>query len=129
MHVHVVSADGEAKFWLGPEIELAKNFQFSRKQLKEIEQLIETHMSLLTHGNNTSAVEITHISSHGLWLLAHNKELFMSYDDFPWFKDKTVKSIINVQEPSPGHYYWPDLDVDLTEEIICNPERFPMKAK
>lgn len=85
-------------------------------------------MSSLTHGNNTLDVEITHISSHGIWLLAHNKELFMSYDDFPWFKDKTVKSIVNVEEQSPGHYYWPDLDVDLTEEIIANPERFPLRA-
>jgi hypothetical protein len=25
MHVHIVSEDGEAKFWLQPEIELAKN--------------------------------------------------------------------------------------------------------
>lgn len=24
MHVHVISGDGEAKFWLDPEIELAK---------------------------------------------------------------------------------------------------------
>ncbi len=26
MHVHVISGDGEAKFWLEPEIELAKNY-------------------------------------------------------------------------------------------------------
>ena len=42
-HVHVVSAEGEAKFWLDPDIELAKSYRFSRAQLKEIEQLIETH--------------------------------------------------------------------------------------
>ena len=86
-------------------------------------------MSLLAHGNNTSVVEVTHISTHGVWLLTHNKELFMSYDDFPWFKDQTVKSIINVEEQSYGHFYWPDIDVDLTEETIENPERFPLKAK
>jgi hypothetical protein len=40
-----------------------------------------------------------------------------------------VKSILNVQEQSKGHYYWPDLDVDLTEDIIDHPERFPLKAK
>jgi Protein of unknown function (DUF2442) len=85
-------------------------------------------MSLLTHGKNTSDIEVTHISSHGVWLLAHAKELFMPYDDFPWFKDKTVSAIINVEEPSPGHYYWPDLDVDLTDEIIEHPERFPLQA-
>jgi len=86
-------------------------------------------LNLLAHGNNTSVVEVTNISTHGVWLLAHNKELFMSYDDFPWFKDQTVKSIINVEEQSSGHYYWPDIDIDLTEEIIESPERFPLKAK
>lgn len=83
----------------------------------------------LAHGNNTLAVEITNISTHGVWLLAHNKELFMSYDDFPWFKDQAVKSIINVEEQSPNHFYWPDIDVDLTEKMIEHPERFPLKAK
>ncbi|MEJ2682146.1 MAG: DUF4160 domain-containing protein [Gammaproteobacteria bacterium] len=42
-HVHVVSCDGEAKFWLSPEIELAKNYKYTRKQLKEIESLVEDH--------------------------------------------------------------------------------------
>ncbi|MES9901665.1 MAG: DUF2442 domain-containing protein [Sedimenticola sp.] len=86
-------------------------------------------MSSLAHGNNTLTVEITNISTHGVWLLAHSKELFMSYDDFPWFKDQTVKSIINVEEQSPGHFYWPAIDVDLTEEMIEHPDRFPLKAK
>ena len=86
-------------------------------------------MSSSVPGTNTSPVEVTHISNHGVWLLAHGHELFMSYEDFPWFKDVPVGKILNVQEPSPGHYYWPDLDVDLTEEIISHPERFPLKAK
>ena len=47
MHVHVVSGDGEAKFWLEPEIELAKNYHYSRVQLKEIETLIEEHLDEL----------------------------------------------------------------------------------
>ena len=40
-HIHIISQDGEAKFWLEPEIELAKNFKFKRSELKEIEKLIE----------------------------------------------------------------------------------------
>ena len=48
MHVHVLSGDGEAKFWLKPEIELAKNYNYSRRQLKEIESLIEAHYGKLT---------------------------------------------------------------------------------
>ncbi len=43
MHVHILSGDGEAKFWLEPEIELAKNYNYSRKSLKEIESLVEVH--------------------------------------------------------------------------------------
>ena len=43
MHVHIICAEGEAKFWLEPQIELARNFRLSRAQLKEIEGLIEAH--------------------------------------------------------------------------------------
>ena len=86
-------------------------------------------MSSLAHGNDTSVIEVTNISAHGIWILAHGKELFMSYDDFPWFKDQAVKTIFNVEEPTRGHCYWPDLDVDLSVEIIENPSRFPLKAK
>nr|WP_242519336.1 DUF4160 domain-containing protein [Halochromatium roseum] len=50
MHVQVISGEGEAKFWLEPEIELAKNHRYSRKQLKHIESLIEVH-----HGELISA--------------------------------------------------------------------------
>lgn len=86
-------------------------------------------MSLQAHGGNTLTVEVTNISTHGVWLLAHGEELFMSYDDFPWFKDQSAKSIINVEEQSSGHFYWPDIDVDLTKEMINHPDRFPLKAK
>ncbi len=48
MHVHVISGEGEAKFWLEPEIVLAKSYRYSRKQLKEIESLIEDHYNELT---------------------------------------------------------------------------------
>ena len=86
-------------------------------------------MSSLAHGNSTLAVEVTNISMHGIWLLTHNKELFLAYDNFPWFKDQAIKAIINVEEQSAGHFYWPDIDIDLTEEIIEYPERFPLEAK
>jgi len=86
-------------------------------------------MNSLALGINTSDLEVTHISSHGVWLLAHGKELFMSYEKFPWFKDQPVGSIINVEEPSEGHFYWPDIDVDLTVESIEHPDRFPLTDK
>ncbi len=80
-------------------------------------------------GKNISAVEVAHISSNGVWILAGDKELFLSYADFPWFKNVAVAKIINVEEPHSGHFHWPDLDVDLTVDIIEHPERYPLKAK
>ena len=76
-----------------------------------------------------STSEVTNISRHGIWLLSGEKELFLSYEDFPWFEEQTLKSILHVQEVSPGHFYWPDLDLDLTEEIIEHPERFPLVSR
>lgn len=49
MHVHIISGDGEAKYWLEPEIELAKNHRYTRKQLKQIESLIESRYDELTN--------------------------------------------------------------------------------
>ena len=43
MHVHVYCGEGEAKYWLEPEIELARNHRLSGLQLKQIEELIEVH--------------------------------------------------------------------------------------
>jgi hypothetical protein len=69
------------------------------------------------------------ISSHGIWLLTREKELFIPYEEFPWFKDAPFSKILNVEEPTPVHLYWLELDVDLGIESIEHPERFPLKAK
>lgn len=86
-------------------------------------------MSLPARGNKILEIEVSNISRHGIWVLAHDQEVFLSFDEFPWFKDQPVKAILNVEEPAPNHFYWPDIDVDLTLEIIEHPERFPLKAK
>jgi len=72
------------------------------------------------------AIKVTHISPHGIWLLTQNEELFMPYKDFPWFNQQPIEAILNVEEPSPEHYYWPAIDVDLSREIIKNPDKFPL---
>ena len=47
MHVHVVSGDGEAKYWLEPVVELARTHQYAAHRLKEIESIIEEHYNEL----------------------------------------------------------------------------------
>jgi hypothetical protein len=74
-------------------------------------------------------IEVTNISKHGLWLLTAEGEFFLAISEYPWFRDASVGHILNVEEPSPGHYHSPDLDVDLSLQIIRNPERFPLTAK
>ena len=41
LHIHVESADGEAKFWVEPKIDLARNYGLSPQDLSRVEQLIE----------------------------------------------------------------------------------------
>ena len=85
-------------------------------------------MSSSTRGLSTSEVEVTNITRHGVWLLTGDRELFMPYESFPWFQDAPVSKILNVQESTPGHFYWPDLDVDLGIDSIEHPERFPLQS-
>lgn len=44
-HVHVHHADGEAKFWINPAVELAANFGLKPKQIMEVQTLIEEHLN------------------------------------------------------------------------------------
>jgi hypothetical protein len=80
-------------------------------------------------GTSTSEVEVTNISKHGIWVLLQDKEHFLSFENFPWFKDASISAIQNVDLLNEHHLYWPDLDVDLAVESIINTSRFPLVAK
>ena len=41
MHIHVFSAENEAKFWLEPVVELAENFGFSSKEIRKLQKIIQ----------------------------------------------------------------------------------------
>ena len=42
-HVHVQCPDGEAKFWLEPQIALAQNYGLNFRQIRIAAELIEEH--------------------------------------------------------------------------------------
>ena len=86
-------------------------------------------MSSSMHGIHTSGTGVTHVSSHGIWLLSGGHEHFLSYDNFPWFKDASIGKVMNIEEVSPGHFYWPELDIDLGIDSIEHPEKHPHKSK
>ena len=81
------------------------------------------------HGTPTSDVEVTNVSGHGFWILTAGRELFLAFDDFPWFRDASIAQVTEVEEVLPGHFRWPQLDVDLDIKSIEDPERYPLVAR
>ncbi len=43
LHIHVLCVSGEAKFWVEPRIELARNYGLSENDLGRVRKLIEEH--------------------------------------------------------------------------------------
>jgi hypothetical protein len=86
-------------------------------------------MKSAQRGKSTLAVEVTNISPHGFWLLIGEKERFISFREFPWFREATIAALTHVELPSPHHLYWPDLDIDLAVESLDHPERYPLVSR
>lgn len=80
-------------------------------------------------GTGTFPAEVSHISRHGLWLLAGDEELFLPFEHFPWFRTATIEQISAVERPTEDHFYWPLLDVDLAIQSIRDPASFPLVAR
>lgn len=77
-------------------------------------------------GADTSPVEVTNVSPHGIWLLIHDKEVFLPFEKFPWFRNAPIGKIVRVELPSERHLYWPELDIDLEVDSVFHPERYPL---
>ena len=77
----------------------------------------------------TILVSVENITPFGIWLFVKGKEYFLSYKDYPYFREKTLKSIQAVQLLHDYHLYWPELDVDLEIDNLENPEKYPLKSK
>ena len=85
-------------------------------------------MKLLKRGKNIS-VSVENITPFGLWMYVKEKEYFLSYKDYPYFKEQTLRSIQNVQLLHGFHLYWPELDVDLEIDNLENPQNYPLKSR
>lgn len=73
------------------------------------------------------SASVENITPFGIWLYVKEKEYFLSYADYPYFKDHTLNSIQNVQLLHDRHLYWPELDVDLEIDNLENPQKYPLK--
>lgn len=86
-------------------------------------------MRSAVRGRPTSDVEVTNVSQHGFWLLINGRELFVPFQQFPWFREASIGALCNVELPHPSHLYWPNLDVDLAVESLEHPKRFPLVSR
>jgi hypothetical protein len=85
--------------------------------------------AMVAMGIHTLGAEVTQIDNQGIWLLIGDKESFLSFETFPWFRSASVSAIHSVELLNELHLHWPDLDIDLAIELIEHPERFPLVSK
>lgn len=85
----------------------------------------------MTNGILTSPVKnkVEVISRNGLVLLVGDKEYYLSYEKFPWFKKATVDNVFDVRLLGKNRIRWEALDVDLNLSIITNPDAYPLMAE
>jgi len=69
---------------------------------------------------------VTNISRHGVWLFVRDREFFLSYEDYPWFRDAKVSDVLKVELLHGTHLHWPGLDVDLELDSLEEPESYPL---
>ena len=80
-------------------------------------------------GENISTAEIQNVSQFGIWMIIKGREYFLSYREFPWFEKATIKMIYNFEFLHDRHLFWPDLDIDLSLDVLAAPQNFPLKAR
>jgi len=52
IHVHVAHPDGEAKFWLTPNVSVATSTGLSQRQLREAQIVVEAHLEEIRNAWN-----------------------------------------------------------------------------
>jgi hypothetical protein len=79
-------------------------------------------------GGDTSEAEVLNISRHGFWLMVRDREHFLDFDRFPWFRRASGDDLCGVELLHEDHLYWPGLDVDLDLDRIEHPKKYPLVA-
>lgn len=87
----------------------------------------ETNGALISATANKA--EVTHISRNGLILWVSEREYYLPYSEYPWFRKATVEDVFNVELLPSGRLRWEALDVDLNLSIIGNPDKYPLISK
>ncbi len=109
------SANGEAKFWL--DRGGARPDGLGPKELKDATEMRDETKRLgkpFRHLRSPTSLRT-------VWLLVDERELFLPFTEFPWFREASVAAICKVERPRAEHFHWPALDGELTLESILHP--------
>lgn len=77
-------------------------------------------------GKNTLKAEVQGVMPTGIWLLVRDKEYFLDYVHFPWFKKAPANKVFDVKLIHDRHLHWRALDVDLELESLRNKDKYPL---
>jgi hypothetical protein len=69
---------------------------------------------------------VASIDRHGVWLPVRDREYFLPYEQYPWFRDAPVRHVLEVRLLHDRHLHWPALDVDLSIDILEQPDAYPL---
>jgi len=83
-------------------------------------------MKFSRSGRSNLQVSVGARSGQGFWLSLGDRELFVAYRSFPWFREFTLRELARVRRPAPNHLRWPEFDIDLEVESIESPDEFPL---
>ncbi len=75
-------------------------------------------------GQNT--IEIRNISCNGIFIVINEAYYFMDFKIFPYFKNIPLADLFDLEIDDAGDIRWDKYDIDLCEEIIQNPEKYPV---
>jgi len=83
-------------------------------------------MKLEKAGENTSQIEVTNISSHGIWIYIKSREYFLPFVEFPWYREAKIAEIMDVKLINGHHLFWEKLDIDLELASLADPQKYPL---
>ena len=57
-------------------------------------------------GKGTSVVELSNVSPHGMWLLVDDREIYLPFAEFPWFRDASIAELSVIEHPDLKGIKW-----------------------
>lgn len=69
------------------------------------------------------------ISNDGFVLVVDGVDYEITFERYPDFCHAVVDEILNVERIGLTHFYWPDLDVDISLKALQNPAAYPNRYR